>query len=95
MPAGKSIFFVSFESIEDEQVLLDLTLAYPDGIPSFWDFCRGRVRRIIIEVSVREIPAHFCLSSYENDEAYRNEFQSWVGSLWADKDNRLDALLRS
>ncbi|WP_158249235.1 acyltransferase [Amnimonas aquatica] len=75
--------------------LLDMTIAYPDGIPSFWDFCRGRVRRIIIEVSVREIPAHFCLSSYENDEAYRNEFQSWVGSLWADKDNRLDALLRS
>lgn len=75
------------------QTLLDLTIAYPDGPPSFWDFCCGRVARIIVDVRVRDIPPHFCTSSYENDPMYRAEFQDWVGSLWAEKDNKLDELL--
>lgn len=73
--------------------VLDLTIAYPDGVPSFWDFCCGRVRRIVVDVRLRDIPPHFCHSSYENDAAYRAEFQQWIGNIWAEKDNTLDRLL--
>lgn len=75
--------------------LLDLTIAYPGGIPSFWDFCCGRVHHIIVDVQLRDIPPHFCHGNYEDNPVFRAEFQDWIGKLWQDKDNRLDALLAS
>jgi 1-acyl-sn-glycerol-3-phosphate acyltransferase len=62
--------------------LLDITLAYPQGIPSFWDFCCGRVQDIYIDIKLRPIPAHFCRKNYESDADYRQEFQSWVNAIW-------------
>ena len=75
--------------------LLDLTIAYPQGVPSFWDLCCGRVRHVIIDVQVRPIPPEFCQGRYEDDAQFRDNFQSWIGSLWQDKDNRLRELLAS
>lgn len=69
--------------------VLDLTIAYPGGVPSFWDFCCGRVRRIVVDVTLREIPAHFCQGSFENNPAFRAEFTQWTQQLWAQKDELL------
>lgn len=66
--------------------VLDLTIAYPGGVPSFWDFCCGRVRRIVVDVTLRDIPAHFCQGRYESDPAFRQEFGQWTQQLWAEKD---------
>lgn len=77
------------------ECLLDLTIAYPQGVPSFWDLCCGRVRHIVIDIQVRPIPAEFCLGHYEDDAKFRDSFQLWIGSLWQDKDNKLNELLNS
>ncbi|MEO6699375.1 MAG: acyltransferase [Paraperlucidibaca sp.] len=69
--------------------VLDLTIAYPDGVPSFWDFCCGRVRRILVDVALRDIPAHFCQGSFENDPAFREEFAQWAQQMWTEKDELL------
>ncbi len=93
-PKSAGAAFVLTALGERMQSLLDLTIAYPGGIPSFWDFCCGRVRRIVVDVRVREIPPHFCQSNYESDPRYRAEFQDWIGNIWTEKDNRLDELLK-
>lgn len=93
-PKSAGAAFVLSALGERMQHVLDLTIAYPDGIPSFWDFCCGRVSRIVVDLRVREIPPHFCHSSYENDPRYRAEFQDWIGKLWTEKDNTLDELLK-
>ncbi|MEL0028121.1 MAG: acyltransferase [Perlucidibaca sp.] len=93
-PKSAGAAFVLSALGERMQSLLDLTIAYPDGIPSFWDFCCGRVRRIVVDLRVREIPPHFCRSSYESDPRYRAEFQDWIGNIWTEKDNTLDELLK-
>lgn len=72
--------------------LLDLTVFYPQGAPSFWDFCCGRVRHIVIDIRLLPIPPHFCESSYESDPDFRHAFKDWIGKLWADKDNTLQRL---
>jgi hypothetical protein len=38
--------------------LLNVTIAYPDGAPTFWGFMCGRVRRVMVRVSSVEIPEH-------------------------------------
>lgn len=93
-PKSAGAAFVLTALGERMESLLDLTLAYPDGIPSFWDFCCGRCRRIVVDIRVRDIPPHFCLSNYESDARYRAEFQDWIGKIWTEKDNRLDELLK-
>ena len=73
--------------------LLDLTIAYPKGIPSFWDLCCGRVRHIVIDMKTRPIPTEYCLGRYEDDAIFRDNFQLWIGSLWEEKDNKLEQIL--
>ena len=72
--------------------MLDVTIVYPDGRAGFWNYLCGRIRRIIIDIRVREVPARFLGMDYENDRAMRADFQRWVSELWAEKDERIDAL---
>lgn len=73
--------------------LLDVTIAYPEGAPTFMDFCSGQVRQIKVRVRQREIPPAAFTADYENDPAFRTEFQGWTGSLWDEKDALLTTLL--
>lgn len=66
--------------------LLDVTLIYPDGVPSMWDFACGRTRRITVLIEQREIPADCFSRDYETDPEFRQQFQDWIGNIWAEKD---------
>lgn len=78
---------------EQMHSLLDVTIVYPDGIPTFMDFCSGRLRRIVVRVRRREIPAEAFHHDYENDAAFRERFQAWTAGLWREKDAEIDRLL--
>ena len=74
--------------------LLDVTIVYPDGAKGFWDFCAGRVRKVIVDVRQLEVPNEFYQGDYENDPVYRERFQQWIGTLWLQKDQRIEQLLK-
>lgn len=76
------------------QQLLDVTIHYPEGIPTFWDYLCGRVGRIHLDVKVREIGPER-LGDYTEDPVYRENMHQWVNSLWQEKDQLLDTLDRS
>lgn len=75
--------------------LLDVTIVYPDGIPTFMDFAAGRVRRVIVRVHQREIPPEAFTHDYEADAHFRESFQAWAASLWARKDAEIERLLQA
>ncbi|MBV2133750.1 acyltransferase [Pseudomonas sp. MAP12] len=79
---------------EQLQALVDVTIHYPDGRPRFRDLLCGRLQRVTVCFSQRPIPAEFLGRSYDQDEAYRLQFQQWVNSLWEDKDALLERLQR-
>ena len=66
--------------------MVDVTLYYPDGIPTFLDLWSGRIRKVVVSARVMPIPAGYTAGNYENDPAFRAEFQGWVQNLWAEKD---------
>ena len=41
-----------------------------------------------------QIPAQFLGKNYEQDTAYRQEFQGWINQQWLDKDALLETLHR-
>ncbi|MFC3148260.1 acyltransferase [Piscinibacterium candidicorallinum] len=72
--------------------LLSVSIVYPEGVPSFWGYWSGQMRRVIVRVHRIEIPARFMQGDYEGDAALRRDFQLWLNDLWAAKDRELAAL---
>jgi 1-acyl-sn-glycerol-3-phosphate acyltransferase len=65
---------------------LDITIVYPHGAPTFWDFLCGRVPQVIVRVRQLEVPAEFLDGDYAGDTAYRKRLQGWLTGLWEEKD---------
>ena len=72
--------------------LLDVTIVYPDGAPTFWQLLSGRLRQVIVDVQQRPIPAALASGDYAADPALRAQVQEWVNGLWRDKDAHIEAL---
>ncbi|HKK02683.1 MAG TPA: acyltransferase [Gammaproteobacteria bacterium] len=72
--------------------MLDVTIVYPGGVPSFWDLCCGRAREIRVRVDLREIPGWARQGDYQDDPTFRSRFQAWLGEIWQHKDEQFEAL---
>jgi 1-acyl-sn-glycerol-3-phosphate acyltransferase len=79
---------------EKFQSVLDITIFYPEGAPTFWDFLAGRVRQVVVLINELPIPTEFMHGDYAGDAAFRGRVQAWVQQIWADKDAQLGVLHR-
>lgn len=71
--------------------IVNVTIAYPHGKKSFWDFVCGRVD--LVRVRVETLPMDQSLAGdYFNDPAFRDKFQEWLNRLWQEKDQTLERL---
>ena len=77
---------------EQFEALLDVTIVYPGGIPTFWDLLSGRLDAVIVRVQQREIPADVLGGDPVQDKAYRQRIANWAEAQWADKDRLIDTL---
>ena len=73
--------------------LLDVTIVYPDGVPSFWELLSGQVRRVVVRVRALEIPGDLLGGDYEGDPVFRARLQAWVQAMWTEKDAGIEALM--
>ncbi|MBB1604735.1 acyltransferase [Variovorax sp. UMC13] len=80
---------------EKFQSLIDVTIVYPEGVPSFWDFLCGRTTRVMLRAREVPIPAELGRGDYEADSAFRGSFHRWLAELWAFKDAQIETLLAS
>ncbi len=75
------------------RAILDITIVYPDGTPTFWHFLQGRMRRVVVRARLLPIPAHLIGADYSGDAQVRLQFQAWVQQLWRDKDDLIGDIL--
>ncbi len=73
--------------------LLDVTIVYPDGVPSFWDLLSGKVKQVVVRVREREIPRDLLGGDYEGDPAFRARMQAFVQAMWAEKDRCMEEIV--
>jgi 1-acyl-sn-glycerol-3-phosphate acyltransferase len=76
------------------QAILDVTIVYPDGAPTFKHFLLGKMRRVVVRVRILPIPQHLMGGNYAQDPAFREGFSHWVQELWRDKDAQIEVLLQ-
>lgn len=79
---------------EQFEALLDLTLVYPGGTPSFWDLLCGRVPTVMLRVQRREIPVQLLGVDAAGERARMVRQARWLEQLWAEKDEWIEAALQ-
>ncbi|MBL4941540.1 MAG: acyltransferase [Colwellia sp.] len=92
-PKAGGIAFVLDAMGEHLTTLVDVTIHYPDGIPTFVDFLNGRVQNVQVEVHAIEIPQELS-GDYFNDRTHKIAFQKWLTQFWHDKDVRFERMLQ-
>ncbi|MFZ5723205.1 MAG: acyltransferase [Pseudomonadota bacterium] len=68
------------------QSIVDVTIVYPQGRPTFMDMMAGRLQQVRVLIRELPIPKDLVGGDYENDPAYRERCQRWLAGLWTEKD---------
>jgi 1-acyl-sn-glycerol-3-phosphate acyltransferase len=72
--------------------VLDITIYYPDGVPTFMDFLCGRMRRVVVRARTISVPVAQQGGDYGTDAEFRAGFAAWVAGIWQEKEALLSAL---
>lgn len=72
--------------------IVNVTIAYPHGAKTFWQFLCGEVDEVKVNVEVIPVSDEI-IGDYFEDESFRERFQNWVNNLWIDKDKKLADML--
>ncbi len=70
--------------------VFDVTLAYPGGETSMWDFASGRVRRVTVRARRLDVPPEFLTTAITEPGPTRDRFKEWIEQIWREKDALLD-----
>ena len=87
---GIAIALASMGELFD--AVLDVTLVYPNAIPSFWGMCCGDKVRLVSDLRILPCDTKLIGGDYQNDPAYRHDVHLWMTGIWKNKDRRIDAM---
>jgi len=82
---------------DDIDGILDMTIVYPDGVPSYGDLWKGNIKRLGVDLRYIDIPetlfAGIKQGGYEDDEDIKAQMFDWVEQVWRQKDQRITEML--
>lgn len=77
--------------------ILDMTIVYPDGIPTYGDLWKGNIKRIGVDVRKVMIPndllQRLIAGRYQDDKQTKDEIYQWLDELWQEKDSLMQKML--
>ena len=71
--------------------VLDVTIAYPDGVPRFWVMLCGDRVDVEVDVRVRALEPALISGAYEADRILRRNVHQWLADIWQPNDDLLAA----
>jgi 1-acyl-sn-glycerol-3-phosphate acyltransferase len=72
--------------------ILDTTIAYPQNQHRVMtDLFKGKLTKIVVKIQTKAISPNL-IGDYENDEKYRQYFQTWLNQTWQTKDLILEEI---
>ena len=67
--------------------VIDVTIRYPLGVPSFWMLMQGRCRQVEVEIEHLAVPQNII---DPDPAAQRAKLAHWLDERWQQKDQRLE-----
>ena len=68
--------------------LVNVTIYYPEKVPSFWEYICGQTKHIKVDIQVSDIPETM-RGDYINDRQFKIDFQEQLNQIWRQKDQQL------
>ncbi|MBU2880386.1 acyltransferase [Psychrosphaera sp. B3R10] len=87
-PKSGGIGFVFTVMGEQLHKVIDVTIYYPQQIPTFWHFLSGRIRNVSMHIDVHEITQDI-IGDYSTDKEYKKRLHSWINGIWTQKQETL------
>ncbi len=72
--------------------IVNITIVYPEGAKTFWEFLCGKLSIVKVHVEVLPVTDEL-LGDYFEDEAFKVKLQEWVNTLWVEKDKQIAMML--
>lgn len=89
LPKAGGFAFV-LEAMKDKfHSVLDVTIAYPQGVVTFWQALCGHLDEVVVHVREIPLPSEILHGNYLEDPVHREKVQNWVRKLWEEKDLRI------
>jgi len=90
MPRYGGIGQVLYSFGDALDTIIDMTIFYPHGIPTFWQFISGQVKKISLHACLRPIDPGLRGVNFRQDAAANRQLKTWLDELWAEKDRKLE-----
>lgn len=74
----------SFDDALDH--LIDVTITYPHGTPSVWQYISGQVKKISVKIQLRPIADNIRGQNFREDSVAKRELKTWVDGIWEEKE---------
>ena len=82
---------------KDIDGILDMTIVYPDGIPTYNDLWKGKIKRLGVDVRYIELPhdlfKDMTEGNVEDNERVKKQMFEWVDKIWKQKDQLISDML--
>lgn len=90
-PKAGGVAFVMQAMGEQISKLVNVTIHYPKGIPTFMDLAAGRVDEVLVDVKVMPLEQSW-IGDYTTDNDFRVSFQKQLNGVWQEKDATFESL---
>lgn len=87
---GQALY--SFDDALD--CLIDVTITYPHGKPSVWQYLSGQVKKISIMIQMRPIDENLRGRNFREDARAKNDLKNWLNLIWNEKDRYIKKKLQ-
>ena len=88
-PKAGGVAFILSAMDKQIESIINVTIIYSERKHIDKTFLFGKMRSITIKVDTIPVTENL-LGDYQNDPAFRENFQAWLNSLWAEKDQLIE-----
>lgn len=91
-------FALAIQTLGEEiDGILDMTIVYPDGVPTYSDLWKGNIKHLGVHIRHVEMPDELFTQikdgGYDRDETVKSALFDWLDELWQQKDKRISSML--
>jgi len=94
IPRAGGIAFVLGSMGEYLHKIINVTIVYPDKIPTFWEYMSGKMKQVIVDIQVSPVASEL-KGDYFNDSEFKEKFCAWLNRVWEKKDEDIRRLTAS
>jgi len=91
-------FALALQTLGDDiDGILDMTIVYPEGVPTYSDLWKGNVKQLGVHIRHVDMPETLFddvrAGGYNDDDTIKSALFDWLDGIWQEKDQRIDKML--